>query len=51
VADSNPSLEYQETLNKARAVLSAIAEAERMEASPGPAGSPDQPAPALEVAA
>jgi anthranilate synthase component 1 len=31
VADSEPATEYQETLNKARATLSAVAEAERME--------------------
>jgi anthranilate synthase component 1 len=31
VADSNPPTEYEETLNKARAVLAAVAEAERME--------------------
>jgi anthranilate synthase component I len=31
VADSDPATEYQETLNKARAVLSAVAEAELME--------------------
>src|SRR2546421_10324662 len=31
VADSNPPTEYQETLNKAHATLSAVAEAERME--------------------
>ena len=31
VADSDPGTEYQETLNKARAVLAAVAEAERME--------------------
>ncbi len=44
VADSNPSTEYQETLNKAHAVLSAVAEAERMEGR--------QPAPVkLEVVA
>jgi anthranilate synthase component I len=33
VADSDPPTEYQETLNKAHAVLSAVAEAERMEAA------------------
>jgi anthranilate synthase component 1 len=32
VADSHPPTEYQETLNKANAVLTAVAEAERMEA-------------------
>ena len=37
VADSDPPTEYQETLNKANAVLSAVAEAERME---GRAASP-----------
>src|SRR5438876_2487216 len=31
VADSAPTTEYQETLNKANAVLAAVAEAERME--------------------
>ncbi len=31
VADSDPPTEYQETLNKANAVLAAVAEAERME--------------------
>jgi anthranilate synthase component 1 len=31
VADSEPGAEYQETLNKARAVLAAVAEAERMQ--------------------
>jgi anthranilate synthase component I len=31
VADSDPPSEYQETLNKANAVLAAVAEAERME--------------------
>jgi anthranilate synthase component 1 len=31
VADSDPPTEYQETLNKARATLSAVAEAERLE--------------------
>jgi anthranilate synthase component 1 len=44
VADSNPPTEYQETLNKAHAVLAAVAEAERMEGR--------QPAPVkLEVVA
>ena len=33
VADSDPPTEYQETLNKANAVLTAVAEAERMEAA------------------
>jgi anthranilate synthase component 1 len=33
VADSDPPTEYQETLNKANAVLAAVAEAERMEAA------------------
>ena len=32
VADSDPPTEYQETINKANATLSAVAEAERMEA-------------------
>jgi anthranilate synthase component 1 len=31
VADSDPPREYEETLNKARGVLAAVAEAERME--------------------
>ena len=31
VADSDPAVEYQETLNKGGAVLAAVAEAERME--------------------
>jgi anthranilate synthase component 1 len=35
VADSDPPTEYQETLNKANAVLTAVAEAERMEGRPG----------------
>jgi len=49
VADSDPPTEYQETLNKANAVLAAVAEAERMEAFAGPASAP---APAkLEVVA
>jgi anthranilate synthase component I len=44
VADSVPPTEYQETLNKAHAVLAAVAEAERMEGR--------QPAPVkLEVVA
>jgi anthranilate/para-aminobenzoate synthase component I len=34
VADSDPPTEYQETLNMANAVLSAVAEAERMEGRP-----------------
>jgi anthranilate synthase component I len=34
VADSDPPTEYQETLNKANATLSAVAEAERMEGRP-----------------
>jgi anthranilate synthase component I len=34
VADSDPPTEYQETLNKANAVLAAVAEAERMEGRP-----------------
>jgi anthranilate synthase component 1 len=34
VADSDPPTEYQETLNKANAVLAAVAEAERMEGHP-----------------
>lgn len=42
VADSDPATEYQETLNKAGAVIAAIAEAERMESGRGAA---------LEVAA
>jgi anthranilate synthase component 1 len=36
VADSDPPTEYQETLNKANAVLAAVAEAERMESRGGP---------------
>jgi anthranilate synthase component 1 len=36
VADSDPPTEYQETLNKANATLSAVAEAERMEGRPSP---------------
>jgi anthranilate synthase component 1 len=42
VADSDPGREYQETLNKARAVLAAVAEGERME------GCPPSPAPRLK---
>ena len=34
VADSDPPTEYQETINKANATLSAVAEAERMEGRP-----------------
>jgi anthranilate synthase component 1 len=37
VADSDPPTEYQETLNKANAVLAAVAEAERMEGVSSPA--------------
>ena len=43
VADSDPPTEYQETLNKANAVLAAVAEAERMEGT--------RPSPLLEVVA
>ncbi|MDQ3811073.1 MAG: anthranilate synthase component I family protein, partial [Chloroflexota bacterium] len=35
VADSDPTTEYEETLNKAHAVLAAVAEAERMEQASG----------------
>jgi len=44
VADSDPPTEYQETLNKANAVLAAVAEAERMEgySKPSPTISPVQ---------
>jgi anthranilate synthase component 1 len=48
VADSDPAREYEETWNKARAVLSAVAEAERMEAG---AASPNGVAARREVAA
>ena len=42
VADSRPELEEQETRNKARAVLQAIATAETLRAvAPSPAGVPD----------
>ncbi|MBV9168458.1 MAG: anthranilate synthase component I [Chloroflexi bacterium] len=37
VADSDPPTEYQETLNKANAVLAAVAEAERMQGMSSPA--------------
>ena len=37
MADSDPATEYQETLNKAHAVLAAVGEAERMAASSGAA--------------
>jgi len=47
VADSDPPTEYQETLNKANAVLAAVAEAERMESFAGPLQSPAK----LEVVA
>ncbi|MBI2755800.1 MAG: anthranilate synthase component I [Chloroflexi bacterium] len=33
VADSDPTAEYEESMNKARAVLTAVAEADRMEAA------------------
>jgi anthranilate synthase component I len=39
VADSDPATEYQETLNKANAVLAAVAEAERMEGCTRPSPS------------
>jgi len=45
VADSDPATEYQETLNKAHAVLAAVGEAERMESGSRP------PVPKLEVVA
>jgi anthranilate synthase component 1 len=46
VADSDPATEYQETLNKANAVLAAVAEAELMEGR-----SADRLVPKLEVVA
>jgi anthranilate synthase component I len=48
VADSDPATEYQETLNKAHAVLAAVGEAERMAASSGAAAPP---VPKLEAVA
>ena len=48
VADSDPATEYQETLNKAHAVLAAVGEAERMESSSGAAAPP---VPKLEAVA
>ncbi len=40
VADSDPALEFQESMNKARAVLTAVAEAERMEGDRRERGAP-----------
>jgi anthranilate synthase component 1 len=43
VADSDPSREYEETWNKARAVLAAVAEADLMESGSNPAPAPSSP--------